>query len=77
MTDATKPRCYNRPPFKDQFEVQDGYMAFANKGLGGKTRFPRIVTVPLAFEQKCMVNASGDAIKFNFDCKGCKWESTP
>lgn len=70
----THPNCYNRPPFKDTVEVQDGWSPIYN--ADGYTR--NMKTIPDPMSKGCQQHSPlGEATLHGWDCAGCRWLSRP
>lgn len=75
-----RPRCHNRPPFKDTVIAQDGWVYEIVRLLGGgeaQTRSPIVKEVPDPMSKECQQHgASGEATLHpeDWDCAGCVWK---
>ena len=64
--------CYNRPPFKQTTEVQDGWAVVGDaRATTETTRFPTMRTIPFRMSQECNYTHTelGQADKGCIDCK--------
>lgn len=62
---STKPKCFNRPPFKDYIEVQTGW-----------TEDGRRITayMPVGMSKGCQQwGVLGEGTLNGWDCTGCIW----
>ena len=62
---STKYACFDRPPFRNSFKVQDG---FWDDGL---QRIPKIASVPFRMNFECQYRKT-DLGKADARCTGCK-----
>ena len=67
-----KPACYNRPPFKDFREVQDGHhQPVPNMSA---VVVPRTIIIDDPMSKDCKQwGELGAARLGNWDCDGCRW----
>lgn len=68
MSTMPKPRCHNRPPFKDTIQVQDGW------GFDG---FRFMVELPDPMSKGCQQHGvMGEATLHpeQWACDGCSWK---
>lgn len=56
--------CYNREPFKESLEVQDGYVNLDH------TRIARMKTIPFVMSRECKHDKKDTDPK----CQGCRWQ---
>lgn len=75
MTTENRPHCFDRPPYVKALLVQDGYrLEYRGTEI---LRLPRVKSIPWAFTDECKASSSGEAVRLNMNCRGCKWESKP
>lgn len=75
MTTENRPHCFDRPPYVKALLVQDGYALRTEGPL--IMRVPLMKSIPWAFTDECKASLSGEAVRLNMNCRGCKWESKP
>lgn len=64
----TKPRCFNRAPFKDYVQVQNGWTEDGRRLMA---------YIPDNMSKTCpQWGTLGEARLKNWDCTGCKWKQT-
>lgn len=72
----THPNCYNRPPFKDTVQVQDGWASYA-PAFGFVTQLRKMKTIPDPMSKGCQQHGPlGQATLHGWDCEGCRWKPT-
>lgn len=74
-----KPRCFNRPPFKDTIIVQDGWLD--HKHIQHPflppvaSRVPLMREIPDPMSKECQQHGPlGEATLHGWDCEGCRWK---
>ena len=83
MMEKSRLPCFNRPPFKDRYVVQNGW-AYAtileneimvngkyNSRLSN-VRIPKVTEIPWPFKTQCMQWDKHGIACFEL-CKGCRW----
>lgn len=71
MSDAL-PRCYNRAPFRDTIEVQDGWHG---SHMGWSAGDRRMVKIPNPMSKQCQQWGDlGVARIHKWNCEGCRWK---
>lgn len=75
ITGRQRPACYNRPPFKREIEVQDGWRDVDVLTPNGTETItvPRFRVVPAPWDYKCQQHGPGGAVvMYGWNCEGCK-----
>lgn len=68
MPELRRYGCFDRPPYRAELAVQDGWLPIdATDHV--KSRLPRIVTVPVPMTKDCQYSKTTPDVR----CDGCRW----